>query len=102
MNMSLLSILSIYLELTLPLTRCSVWVNGYYTMVFANGTTERLKMYYCPQISETLISPQAMCADASITFSGFDIHCQDLNNPYARFHSPSGLYTADWLYESQL
>ena len=68
---------------------------GYYTMVFANGTTERLKMYYCPQISETLISPQAMCADASITFSGFDIHCQDLNNPYVRFHSPSGLYTAD-------
>jgi hypothetical protein len=40
---------------------------GYYTMVFANGTTERLKMYYCAQISETLISPQAMCADASIS-----------------------------------
>jgi hypothetical protein len=70
-------------------------VYGSYTMVFANGTAEHLKMYYCPQISETLISPQAMCADASITFSGFDIHCQDLNNPYVRFHGPSGLYTAD-------
>jgi hypothetical protein len=31
---------------------------GYFPLQFLQGTVERIKMYYCPQLSETLISPQ--------------------------------------------
>jgi hypothetical protein len=68
---------------------------GYFPLQFIQGTVERILMYYCPQLSETLISPQHICAQTENLFSGFDIRCQDMDQASIRFFSPSGLYYAD-------
>lgn len=67
---------------------------GYGTFPFRldDNTIVPIKMYYCPQVSTTLLSPQKICAGSNI-FDSFDILCRDPSDPYVRFYSPSGLYT---------
>jgi hypothetical protein len=68
---------------------------GYFPLQFLQGFVERILMYYCPQLSETLISPQHICAQTENLFSGFDIPCQDMDQASIHYFSPSGLYYAD-------
>ena len=58
---------------------------GYYPLQFSDGSTTPVIMYYCPQLSETLLSPQHICTQTSNNYSGFDICCQDLDQAYIRF-----------------
>ena len=46
-----------------------------------NNTHSDIRMYHCPQLSETLLSPQAICDDNRHLFRGFTIHCSDLGHP---------------------
>ena len=41
---------------------------GYYPMMFTDGSVAHIHMYYCPQLSEILISPQHICAQNSNLF----------------------------------
>ena len=59
---------------------------GFYPMMFTDGTVAHIHMYYCPQLSETLISPQHICIQNSNSFAGFDIQCRDMDNAYVRFY----------------
>jgi hypothetical protein len=68
---------------------------GYFPLPFLQGTVERIKMYYCPQLSETLISPQHICTLSDNLFTGFDICCRNLDQTSIRFFSQSGLCYAD-------
>jgi hypothetical protein len=68
---------------------------GSFPLQFLQGTVERNKLYFCPQLSETLISPQHICTLSDNLFTGFDIHCRNLDQAYIRFFSQSGFYYAD-------
>jgi hypothetical protein len=69
---------------------------GYYPLQFLHGSVERILMYYCPQLSETIISPPPpICAQPETPFSGFDMRCRDMDKAPIRFFGPSGLYFAD-------
>ena len=59
---------------------------GYYPMMFTDDTVAHIHMYYCPQLSETLISPQHICAQNSNSFAGFDVQCRDMDNAYVCFY----------------
>ena len=60
--------------------------HGYFPLEFLDASHTSIRMYHCPQLSETLLSPQAICDDNRHLFRGFTIHCSDLDNAYVRFH----------------
>ena len=60
--------------------------HGDFHLAFLDDTHTSIRMYHCPQLSETLLSPQAICDDNSHLFRGFTIHCSNLDNAYVRFH----------------
>jgi hypothetical protein len=55
-------------------------------MMFTDGTVAHIHLYYCPQLSETLISPQHICTQNTNSFAGFDIQCCDMDNAYVHFY----------------
>jgi hypothetical protein len=59
---------------------------GFYPMMFTDGTVAHIHMYYCPQLSEILISPQHICTLNTNSFAGFDIQCRDMDNSYVCFY----------------
>jgi hypothetical protein len=62
---------------------------GFYPMMFTDGTVAHIHMYYCPQLSETLISPQHICTQNTNSFAGFDIQSHDMDNAYVcSYQSP--------------
>ena len=63
---------------------------GYFPQTFTNGTHADVLMYHCPKLSDTLLSPQALCTQAHTPFLGFDIICQDMDKAYVRYYSCSG------------
>ena len=69
--------------------RMSCVGRGMFRLSFLDNTSADVQMYLCPQISETLLSPQAICDDAPTLFSGFTIHCSALDNSFVRFHRPA-------------
>ena len=68
---------------------------GFFSLFFTNGTTAEIMMYYCPQISETLISPQHICSQSYNNFSGFEIHCRNMDTAFVRFFRSSADHFSD-------
>ena len=54
--------------------------------MFTAGTVTHIHMYYCPQLSETLISLQHICTQNSTSFASFHIQCRDMDNAYVSFY----------------
>ena len=97
-----------YVQLPLPfdlqgadasVERMSCLGHGLFRLTFLDDTYADVRMYLCPQISETLLSPQAICESASHLFSGFTIHCSALDQSFVRFHrlpgGPDGMLHSD-------
>ena len=68
---------------------------GFFSLFFTNGTTAEIMMYYCPQLSETLISPQHICSQSYNNFSGFEIHCRNMDSAFVRFFRSSDDHFSD-------
>ena len=59
---------------------------GYYPMMFTDGTVTHIHLFYFSQLSETLISPQQICAQNFNSFAGFDVQCHDMDNANICFY----------------
>ena len=63
--------------------------SGRLTLHGAGGADIHTTAWYCPQLAETLISPQAICADNINPFDSFDIVCRDPLSPSIIFYGPA-------------
>ena len=49
-------------------------------MMFTEGTVAHIHKYYCPQLSDNLISPQHIFTQNSTSFAGFDVQYSEMDN----------------------
>ena len=66
---------------------------GFFPLTFTDGSVVHVKMYYCPHLLETLLSPQHICTQDPMSFVGFDIQCKDLDHAFVCFYRPPGSHS---------
>ena len=64
--------------------------SGCFTLQADNGTVILTTAWYCPQIVETLVSPQAICSDSLNPYDSFDVVCHNPSYPRVVFYAPDG------------